>query len=286
MLAVLDRWDAVEGPALVERLRARFATSPDAQIVVKVFQNGPPVDAPIQGQAAAVPISTCCGRSRSRPRRSCVASPARATSENPIAVDRTRLDLGVDPDKAALLGVPPGAVRRTVRLALSGEAAGRLPGCRGRQLQRRRPPAVGRASAGFGARANLHPLDQWRRGATTRDRASAPFQFAVAHRSRAPIAASQPVVRKSSPVSTRRRSTMRSLLHWRNCRCRRAIASSSVGEADQSARSFGGLGPVIAFTVFGILAVLVVEFGRFREVAVVAGVIPLGMVGRASSRCT
>jgi multidrug efflux pump subunit AcrB len=31
--------------------------------------------------------------------------------------------------------------------------------------------------------------------------------------------------------------------------------------------------------VFGILGVLVIEFGRFRETAVVAGVVPLGMVG-------
>jgi multidrug efflux pump subunit AcrB len=39
-----------------------------------------------------------------------------------------------------------------------------------------------------------------------------------------------------------------------------------------------GLGPIIALAVFGILAVLVIEFGRFRE-TVVAGVIPLGLFG-------
>jgi multidrug efflux pump subunit AcrB len=51
------------------------------------------------------------------------------------------------------------------------------------------------------------------------------------------------------------------------------------GEADVAARSFGGLGPIIAIAVFGILGVLVIEFGRFRETAVVAGVIPLGIFG-------
>ncbi|GGI81393.1 hypothetical protein GCM10007973_17350 [Polymorphobacter multimanifer] len=51
------------------------------------------------------------------------------------------------------------------------------------------------------------------------------------------------------------------------------------GEAEARSRSFSGLGPIIALAVFGILGVLVVEFGRFREVAVVAGVIPLGIFG-------
>jgi multidrug efflux pump subunit AcrB len=51
------------------------------------------------------------------------------------------------------------------------------------------------------------------------------------------------------------------------------------GEAETAAKSFGGLGPIIALAVFGILAVLVIEFGRFRETLVVAGVIPLGLFG-------
>ena len=51
------------------------------------------------------------------------------------------------------------------------------------------------------------------------------------------------------------------------------------GEAETAARSFGGLGPIVALAVFGILAVLVIEFGRFRETLVVAGVIPLGLFG-------
>jgi multidrug efflux pump subunit AcrB len=36
---------------------------------------------------------------------------------------------------------------------------------------------------------------------------------------------------------------------------------------------------VILFAAFGIFAVLVLEFGRFRETIVVAGVVPLGMFG-------
>ena len=47
VLVVLKEWHPVRGPALVERLRARFAANPDAQLVLKIFQNGPPIDAPM-----------------------------------------------------------------------------------------------------------------------------------------------------------------------------------------------------------------------------------------------
>ena len=44
-------------------------------------------------------------------------------------------------------------------------------------------------------------------------------------------------------------------------------------------KASAGWARIIAIAMFGILGVLVVEFGRFRETAVVAGVIPLGMFG-------
>jgi len=51
------------------------------------------------------------------------------------------------------------------------------------------------------------------------------------------------------------------------------------GEVEARAESFGGLGGAILVAVFGILAVLVLEFGSFRSTLIVAGVIPLGLVG-------
>jgi multidrug efflux pump subunit AcrB len=51
------------------------------------------------------------------------------------------------------------------------------------------------------------------------------------------------------------------------------------GEIESRQESFGGIGGAIIVAVFGILAVLVLEFGTFRSTLVVASVIPLGMVG-------
>jgi multidrug efflux pump subunit AcrB len=51
------------------------------------------------------------------------------------------------------------------------------------------------------------------------------------------------------------------------------------GELEAQQESFGGIGTAVLVAVFGILAVLILEFGSFRSMLIVAGVIPLGMAG-------
>jgi multidrug efflux pump subunit AcrB len=51
------------------------------------------------------------------------------------------------------------------------------------------------------------------------------------------------------------------------------------GEVESRQESFGGLGGAILVATFGILAILVLEFGSFRGTLIVASVIPLGFIG-------
>jgi multidrug efflux pump subunit AcrB len=51
------------------------------------------------------------------------------------------------------------------------------------------------------------------------------------------------------------------------------------GEAESRKESFGGVGTAALIAAFGILAVLVLEFGTFRGTLVVASVVPLGVAG-------
>jgi len=51
------------------------------------------------------------------------------------------------------------------------------------------------------------------------------------------------------------------------------------GEVESRKESFGGLGSAILIASFGILAILVLEFGSFRGTLIVASVIPLGFIG-------
>jgi multidrug efflux pump subunit AcrB len=51
------------------------------------------------------------------------------------------------------------------------------------------------------------------------------------------------------------------------------------GEVETSQRSFGGMGTIIMITIFGLLAVLILEFKTFRSTIIVLSVIPLGIIG-------
>lgn len=51
------------------------------------------------------------------------------------------------------------------------------------------------------------------------------------------------------------------------------------GEEEERGETFSGLGMAVLFAAFGILAILVLEFGSFRGTAIVASVIPLGFIG-------
>ncbi len=51
------------------------------------------------------------------------------------------------------------------------------------------------------------------------------------------------------------------------------------GEAENAKKSFGGLGVIIIITVFGMISILILEFGNFKSTLIVLSVIPLGIVG-------
>ncbi len=277
IVAVMDRWDPDASPAMIERLRRRFDANPDAQITVKLFQNGPPVDAAIvaklRGPDLAV-LKTLSVKVEAAMR----AVPGTRDIINPIAVDRPRLDLGVDADKAALLGIAPGVIRRTVRLALVGEPAGRFRDAEGDSynvvvrlpLGDIQPVSVLKQIYVPSTNGGAVPLAQ----IATPRLDSAPPRIEREYQSRQVAISSD--IQPGFLTAKVNAAVFAALDRIKLPSGYRFVVG---GEAEQATKSFGGLGPVIAFAIFGILGVLVVEFGRFREVAVVAGVIPLGIFG-------
>ena len=51
------------------------------------------------------------------------------------------------------------------------------------------------------------------------------------------------------------------------------------GEQERQNETFGGLGNIIIITIFGILAILILEFKTFKSSIIVLSVIPLGIIG-------
>ena len=276
VLVTLKSWDKPGSPMMVERLRTKLAADPDAQYVVKIFHNGPPIDAPIQirivGPGLDV-LKRLAGEVEAVMRK----VPGTRDVRNPVAVDTPRLNLGLEADKAALLGVAPGAPRRALRLALAGETAGRFRDVEGDSYNVVvRLPLAQRHSISVlddiyvPGSAGAVPL----REIANPYLDSAPPRINRERQSRVVYVDSQIA---DGYLTARVNTAVVDAV--RQVKLPDGYRFEIGGEAETAARSFGGLGPIIALAVFGILAVLVIEFGRFRETMVVAGVIPLGLFG-------
>ena len=276
VLVTLKAWDKPGSPEMVERLRQRLAANSDAQYVVKIFQNGPPIDAPIQVRIVGPELDVLkrlAGEVEGVMRK----VPGTRDVRNAVAVDTPRLNLGLDGDKAALLGVAPGAPRRALRLALAGEAAGRFRDVEGDSynvivrlpLAQRHDVAVLNDIYVPGS-AGAVPLREISRPYLD----SAPPRINRERQSRIVYVDAQ--VAEGFLTAKVNTAVVEAI---KQVKLPDGYRFDIGGEAETAARSFGGLGPIIALAVFGILAVLVIEFGRFRETLVVAGVIPLGLFG-------
>jgi multidrug efflux pump subunit AcrB len=277
VLVTLKAWEKPGSLEMVERLRRTLAANPDAQYVVKIFQNGPPIDAPIQLRIIGPELSVL-KRLAAEVEAVMIKVPGTRDVRNPVAVDQPRLNLGLDPDKAALLGVAPGAPRRALRLALAGETAGRFRDVEGDSYN-----VVVRLP--LAERHDIRVLDDIYmpgsvapvplREIATPFLDSAPPRINRSRQSRVVYVDCQ----VADGYLTAKVNDAAVAAVRRDVKLPEGYRIEVGGEAETAARSFGGLGPIIALAVFGILAVLVIEFGRFRETLVVAGVIPLGLFG-------
>ncbi len=290
--ATLDGWEPSETPALFARLRERFATYPEARITLEPFKNGAPIDAPIQWFVSGPDIQVLQRLSREA-EQLMRDTPGARDVRNPLSFDRIDLDLGLDAERAALLGVSPAAARRVTRLALGGEAAGRYRDAEGDsydvmvrlETDDDRPRVGAVEDHAPGALQSVDALGQIYVPATSG--AAVPLN-AISD----PKLSSGPALiyrygqqRSVSLTSNVADGYLTSKVNEEVGKRLKAMdfppgySLTQGGEAQAQSDSFGGMWGVALLAVFGIFCILVLEFGRFRETIVVAGVIPLGMFG-------
>jgi multidrug efflux pump subunit AcrB len=273
----LHRFDPRRTPVLYEALRTRLAEYPGARIIVESYQNGPPIDAPIE-VAISGPDLEQLRTLAARAEDIIAATPGTRDVDNAVRRLRTDLDLRIDPQKAALLGVAPVDIDRTVRAAVAGLSAGKFREPDGDEydITLRLP---------MQERPTLDALDR----------------IEVASQTGRPVPLRQLAAPEFSAATTliRRHDREREVLvtahpeaGYNTGRVTRAVfgnlealelpagyALRAGGEVEARQESFGGIGTAVLVAVFGILAVLVLEFGSFRSMLIVAGVIPLGVAG-------
>ncbi len=278
VLVSLDRWDEEESLALLDRLRKRLADYADAQIVVRRFENGPPIEAPVAVRVIGPDLGVL-ERLAAQVETVVEGTPGTRDVTNPMRLPRIDLDLGVDLARAGLLGIASRDIDRATRLAVAG-----YPAATYRESDGDAFPVVLRLP--MDARPTEALLDELRFTSRTTG-ASVPLaQIAspafvsgpnrIERYDRERLVTVTSFVREGFVTS---KVTADVAARLRELELPPGYRIGFGGEAQAAARSLAGLGTAVLIAVFGILAVLVLEFGSFRSVLIVAGVIPFGVLG-------
>jgi len=277
VFAELHRFDPRRSPQLYEELRDKFAEYPGARVIVEGYQNGPPINAPIEVGISGPDLELLRGLA-ARAEDIIEATPGTRDVDNPVRRLRTDLDLRIDPQKAALLGVAPVEVDRTVRAAVAGLSAGKFREQDGDEYDiTLRLPMQGRPTLDVLDRIEVSSVTG--RPVPLRQVAAPEFSAAASliqryNREREVIITAYPEAGFNTGKVTK--------AVFEGLEALELPAGYSLragGEVEARQESFGGIGTAVLVAVFGILAVLVLEFGSFRSMLIVAGVIPLGVAG-------
>jgi multidrug efflux pump subunit AcrB len=275
--ARFDHWEAASGHQDLEAIRRELETYPGARFNVKRFLNGPPIEAPIAVRIRGADINVLTDIAAEVERLVGEADGARNV-RNPLAERLIDLDLNIDTDTAALRGVPAGVIDQTLRTAIGGAqvAAFRDPVGDAYPVVVRAPRTEHMSLAdvdrlfvwtGSGAAA---PLSEFAHPALS----SGPARISRYNRERTvTVTAFTQTGRLTSQVTAAVAAKLASL------KLPAGYSISFGGEAEAQSRSFGGFGPAIIIAAFGIMAVLLLEFGSFAAAGVVAFVIPFGVMG-------
>jgi len=273
----LKEYDTRATPRALDGLRGKLDRYPAARIYVKEFVNGSPISAPVSVRVIG-PDLDVIEKLAASVETLMKETPGTRDVQNPLKVARTNLQLAVDPQKASLLGVPTVEFDRAVRLSVAGVSAGTFKDTSGEQYD-----IIMRTPVGI--RADLDALSQVRvptlTGATlpvsqlaTLQFVRAPIQIQRYNRERASTIDSD--VQRGFNTAKVTAEVVRRLnaMPWP-----RGYHYTLGGEAQSSNEAFGGIGAAIVVAIFGIFAILVLEFGSFKSTLIVLTVVPLGVFG-------
>jgi len=277
IFVTLESYNTRKTPELLDGLRTKLDQYPGAKISVKEFINGPPVSAPIAVRIVGPDLEVLddlAGQVESLLEQ----TPGTRDVRNPLKFPRTNIALQADTQKAALLGIPAVEIDRAARLAISGLPAGTFKDDDGEQypivvrtpLERRADYEALQSARAMSVTGELIPLDQ----VSSVEFEPAPVLISRYLRERAVTVNAE--VSRGENIGKITDDVVKKLdgLEWP-----RGYRYVLGGDAEAGADAFGGIGTAIIVAIFGIFAILVLEFGSFRSTLIVLTVVPLGVFG-------
>jgi multidrug efflux pump subunit AcrB len=264
---------------LIDELREKFKNVPGSVISVKNFEQGPPVEAPVVVRLFGDNLDTLRS-SAAKVEDMLINTEGTIYVNNSIATIKTDLSIKINKDKAVTMGIPIAEIDRMIRLAIAGLNMGSFSSkSEGKEYNITLGLAQNTPEKNLDILKNLY--------VNSLTGASVPLnQIAEIELSRSPNTIGHYNKERYTIISAFVKSGFMTNIinqkiteNMKNMPLPKGYRYQIAGEVETSERSFGGLGTIILVTIFGLLAVLILEFKTFKSTLIVLSVIPLGMIG-------
>lgn len=263
---------------LTDSLRVRYQTIPGAKIEVKLFQQGPPIPAPIEYRLLGDNMDTLKKYSF------LLEDAVKSTSgtiyvNNEMKMPNTDLNIIIDKEKAGLLGILPAEVARTIRLSIAGLPNQTIRNNEGDEYE------IRMTVQDFDPDKALAVFDKMY--VTSLSGALIPLsQIATIETGESPNIIRHFNKERHTSVTSFLASGVNAFTTFdaidkklEDVKLPYGYSFVAAGEKEAQQESFGGMGSIVLITVFGLFSILVLEFRTFKSTLIVLSVVPLGIVG-------
>ncbi|MGB4958683.1 MAG: efflux RND transporter permease subunit, partial [Saprospiraceae bacterium] len=279
IIAYLNEHDEVpEIVAFADKARKQLSTVAGARIEVKRFQQGPPISAPVEIRVLGTHLDTL-EKLSSRIEQLIIGRKGTMYVRNDLKYEKADIAVEVDKQKAGSLGLNGAEISKTVRLAIAGLEVGDISNEEGDEFK-----------LNVSIQKNtLQPLEMFDKINVTSGSGHL-----------IPLSGIAQISMRPSPSIIRHYNKDRYALVScyaeagininqltddiltdieTNIQLPSGYRIKAAGERESREESFGGLGTIIILTVFGLLAILILEFRTFKSTLIVLSVIPMGIIG-------
>ncbi len=261
----------------IDKLRDTLSTYVNARVYVNEFENGMPIDAAIALRLVGDNLDSI------KYYTGVIEDIFRNIDgtdyiKNPLSQSLTDIRVAINTEKAGMFGIPTVEIDRTIRLALAGIVAGKFRDRDGKEysINVRLPKD---------SINNLKVIDRIYISSLTG--AQIPLaQLASVEFSNSPTLIQHYNNERSMTVSSAvktgyntDRVTKQILAKVNMVKLPEGFKIIPAGEIESRRESFGGIGTAILVAIFGIFAILILEFRTFKSTLIVLSVIPLGVIG-------
>lgn len=263
---------------LINELRKQFSNYPNAKILVKDFEQGPPIEAPLVYRVFGENLDTL-RRLAFDVEKIVETSEGTIYTDNALRILPTDLRIVINKDKAGMLGIPTADIDRTIRLGIAGINIGKFREDDGDDFNINISVPSDSLTKTIDVINKLYVNNLTGLAIPIRQVADIQMETSInqIRHYKFDRFVTISALTKTGYLTERVNDDIEAKLQ--QYKFPKGYYYIAFGEKETKQRSFNGIGIIILIAVFAFISILVLEFGTFKSTLIVLSVIPLGVIG-------